>query len=97
MPRFHQPKFECGFCEMLVFRVSGVRQNLYVYSPYRNPGLDDRIFYCLPASIAAVQAEDVRAVFLLVGDLNGHHQEWLGSTTTNRHGVAAIDITTVSG
>ena len=32
-----------------------------------------------------------------VGDLNGHHQEWLGSTTTNRHGVAAFDLSTVSG
>ena len=31
--------------------------------------------------MAAVQAEDVRASFLFVGDLNGHHQEWLGSTT----------------
>ena len=29
--------------------------------------------------------------------LNGHHQEWLGSTTTNRHGVAALDFATVSG
>ena len=27
---FCQPKFECGCCEMLVFRVCGVRQNLYV-------------------------------------------------------------------
>ena len=26
---FRQPKFECGCCEMLVFRVCGVRQNLY--------------------------------------------------------------------
>ena len=34
--------------------------------------------------MTAVQAEDVRASFLFVGDLNGHHQEWLGSTTTNR-------------
>ena len=32
-----------------------------------------------------------------MGDLNGHHQEWLGSTTTNRHEVAAFDIATVSG
>ena len=47
--------------------------------------------------MAAVQAEDVRASFLFVGDLNGHHQEWLGSTTTNRHGVAAFDFATVSG
>ena len=42
------------------------------------------------------QAEDVRASFLFVGDLNGHHQEWLGSTTSNRHGVAAFDFATVS-
>ena len=44
-----------------------------------------------------MQAEDVRASFLFVGELNGHHQEWLGSTTTNRHGVAAFDFIRVSG
>ena len=82
---------------MLVLGVCGVRQNLYVYSLYRNPELDDRIFDCLLASMAAVQAEDVRASFLFVGDLNGHYQGWLGSTTTNRHGVAAFDFATVSG
>ena len=32
-----------------------------------------------------------------MGDFNGHHQEWLGSTATNRHGVAAFDFSTVSG
>ena len=52
-----------------------------------NPDLDDRIFECLRTSMAAVQAED---------NLNGHHQEWLGSTTTNRNGVAAFDFATVS-
>ena len=36
------------------------------------------------------------ASFLFVGDLNGPHQEWLGSTTTNCHGVAAFDFATVS-
>ena len=68
----------------------------YVYvNPvmYRNPDLDDRIYECLLTSVAAVQAEDVRASFLFMGDLNGHHQEWLGSTTTtNSHGVAALDF-----
>ena len=48
-------------------------------------------------SMAAVQAEDVPALFLFVGYLNDHHQEWLSSTTTNRHGVAAFDFATVSG
>ena len=60
---------------MLVFRVCGVRQNLSVYSVYRNPDLDDLIFYCLLASMAAEQTKDIRASFLFVGDLNGHHQE----------------------
>ena len=46
--------------------------------------------------MAAVEAEDVHASFLFVGDLNDHHQEWLGSTTTNRHGVVAFDFATVS-
>ena len=47
--------------------------------------------------MAAVLFEDAHASFLFVGDLNGHHQEWMGSTTTNRHGVAAFDFATVSG
>ena len=94
---FCQPKFECGCCEMLVILVCGVLHNLSLYSLCRNPDLDDRIFECLLASMAAVQAEDVRASFLFVGDLNGHHQEWLGSTTTNRHVVAALAFATVSG
>ena len=41
---FPQPKFECGCCEMLVFMICDARQNLYVFTLYRNPGLDDRIF-----------------------------------------------------
>ena len=94
---FRQPKFECGCCEILVFRVCGVRQNLYVFSLYRNPDLDDRMFDCLLTSMAAVHAEDARASFLFAGDLNGQHQEWFGSTTTNRHGFAAFDFGTVSG
>ena len=64
-------------------------------SHYCNPDIDYWIFDCLPASMAAVQAEDVHASFLFVGDLNGHHQKWLGSMTTNMHGVAAFDLATV--
>ena len=28
---FRQPKFECGCCEMLVFRVCGAWQNFYIH------------------------------------------------------------------
>ena len=94
---FRQPKFECGCCEILVFRVCGPRQNFLVFSLYRNPNLDDRIYDCLLTAMAAVQEADARASFLFAGDLNGHHQEWLSSTTTNRHGAAVLDFATVSG
>ena len=80
------------------FGACGVRQNLYVFSLYRNPYLDDSIFYCFLVSMAALQAEVILAYFLFVCDLNGHNQEWLGgSTTTSHHGVAAFDFATVSG
>ena len=68
-----------------------------MFSLYRNPHLDDWIFEHLLTSMAAVQAEDMRVSFQFVGDLNGHRQEWLGSTTTNRHGVTAFDFASVSG
>ena len=47
--------------------------------------------------MAAVQDEDVRASSLSAGYLNGHHQVWLGSTTSNRRGGTTIDFATVSG
>ena len=75
----------------------GARQNFYVFSLYCNPDLDDRIYDCLLTAMAAVQAADARASFLFVCALNGDRQEWLGSTTTSRHGVAALYFDTVSG
>ena len=36
---------------------------------------------------------DIRAIY----HTDGHHQEWLGFTTTNRYGVAAFDFASVSG
>ena len=63
-----------------------------MFGLYRNFDLDDLIYDCLLIAMAAVQAAEARASFLFVGDLNDHHQEWLGSTTTNRHGVAALHL-----
>ena len=68
-----------------------------MFSIYRNSDLDDWFFAGLLTTMAAVQAEDVRAAFLFVEDLNGHYLEWLGSTTTNLHSVEAFDFSTVSG
>ena len=94
---FRQLKFECDCCEILLFRVCGAKQNFYVCSLYRTPDVDDRIYKSLPTAVAAVQVVDVSASFLFIDDLNGHHQESLDSTTTNRHGVDSLDFGTVSG
>ena len=67
-----------------------------MFSLYRNIDLDDWIYECLLTAMAAVQAVYVRASLLIMGDLNCHHQERLGSTTTNRQGVAALDFVTIS-
>ena len=64
---FRQPKFECSCCEMLVFRVCGARHNFYVFSLYRYPDLDDRIYDFLLTAMAAVQATDACASFLFCG------------------------------
>ena len=95
---FCQPKFECGCCELLVFRFCGVRHaepSRVQFLPQSWPRWPD--FLLLLASMATVQADDIHVSLLFVGDLNGHHQEWLGSSTTNRHEVPAFDIATVSG
>ena len=40
-----------------------------------------------------IQQEDKKTAFIFVGDLNAHHQEWIGSVIgTDRHGVAAYDF-----
>ena len=70
---FRQHKFWYLCCEMLFLRVCGVRLNLYVFNHYHNPDQDDRIFDCLLTSMTAVTAKNVRASFLFVGELNGHH------------------------
>ena len=44
---FRQPEFECGCYEIMFFMVCGARQNLYVFSLYRNPDIDYQIFDCL--------------------------------------------------
>ena len=68
-----------------------------MFSFYCNPDLNDRFFDCLLTSMAAVQVEDVPASFPFVGDLNGHHQVWLGASTKIRHGVAAFNFATEAG
>ena len=81
---------------MLFYKDCGARQNCDVFNLYPNPDRYNRIFNCLLTSMAAEQVEDERKSLMSVGDLTGHHKEWLGSTTRNRYCVAAFEFSTVS-
>ena len=83
-------------CKIIVVMVCVVRQNLYVFSLYCKPWPRWKDFWLFTSINGCHTSWGCRASFLFVGDLNGHHQEWLGSMTTNSHGVAAFDFVTVS-
>ena len=45
-----------------------------------------------------IQELNRNSCFIFVGDLNAHHQDWLKSMSpTDRHGIAAFDISNLSG
>ena len=95
-PASRVPKAECSCCEFMVAKVVGSRQNFYLFGVYRSPSTDDRVYDCLMNSMARIQQEDSRAVFCFVGDFNSHHVEWLGSSRTDSHGVAARDFASLT-
>ena len=88
---------ECGHCEMLNFRIRGARQNIYVFSFYRNPDLDDQIYNCLLTSVAAVQAEDVPASFMFMSDRMAINNGWVLRPWIAIVLISAFDFATVSG
>lgn len=88
--------YECSCCELMVARVCGHRLNLYIFCVYRSPNTDDRVYDCLLDAMAKIQSVDSKAVFHFVGDFNCHHSEWLGSSRTDSHGVAARDFGSLS-
>ncbi len=49
-------------------------------------------------AMAMIQDDDRKAPFVIVGDFNAHHREWLQSVSpTDSLGCAALDFTSMSG
>ena len=90
--------YECGCHETVIIKISSRYKNFYIFPSYRNPDLDDGIYECLLNSMALIQQADVKAAFIVVGDFNAHHRDWLGSISpTNTHGHAALGFSNLSG
>ena len=82
---------------MQVIRVCSKSNNLYIFSLYRNPDLDDSIYDCLLSFMSDIQELNRKSSFIFVGDLNAHHPEWLKSMwLTHYHGIEAFDFTNLS-
>ena len=95
---FRQGKLESSCHESCVFRICIRIKNFYVYSFYRNPGHDGSLYDCLLDSMAPVQSDDDKALFVFVGDANAHHSEWLYFVSlTERHGRNALHFCNLSG
>ena len=47
-------------------------------------------FTVLLTAMAKIQSVEKRKSFLFVGNVNAHHEEWLGSSTTTMHGRAVL-------
>ena len=89
---------ECSCHEVMVVRVCSRHSNVYIYSCYRNPDLDDSIYDCLKESMSNIQESDRKACFVFVGDFNAHHRDWLQSrSATDRHGVSAYNFANETG
>ena len=71
--------------------------NIESLGVYRNLDLSDKAFDYLLMARTQVQFVDRKAFFLFVGDVNAHHEEWLGSSTTNLYNRAAGDFALCSG
>ena len=91
-----QRSYERRYCEAIVARICKSSHNFYVFGVYRNPNQLDKNFGRLLAAMAKVQPINRKAYSLFVGDVNAHHEEFLGSSATTLHGRIARDFTSSS-
>ena len=96
LPVYRQKPLECLCHELLCFKVYSKHYNVYVFALYRNPNHDDSIYDCILEKIALAQSQDPKASFVICGDCNAKHKEWLGSNITDMHGRSALEFSAAS-
>ena len=82
-PIYRQKNLECRCHEVLCFKIYSKFYNIYLFALCRNPGYDDSIYDCLLEGIAMAQSLDRKACFVISGDCNAKHEEWLNYNDTD--------------
>ena len=72
---YGQRSYECGYCEVIVFKICSSSHNFNVFGVYRNPDLSGTMFDYLLTTIAKVQSVDRKAFFQLIGNVKAHREE----------------------
>ena len=67
-----------------------------MFALYRNPNHDDSIYDCLLEKLALAQSQDPKSSFVICGDCNAKHKEWLDSHITDIHGRSALEFSAAS-
>ena len=96
---FRKQSYECGCHEFMVVRICSNNHNFYVLNVYRNHrDTNDTIYDCLIRAMSDIQGSDPKAAFVLVGDFNAPHIDWLGLTAdTDCRSRAALDFSILTG
>ena len=68
-PCVHKSCYECGCHEVVCLRIRAEHMNFYVFTVYRNPGVDDSLLDCLLTTMSEVQQTARKSSFVFVGDL----------------------------
>lgn len=84
---------ECEYHDVLSLKVCNKHDNIYLFSIYCNPDVDDSLYDCPLTRMAAIQENDKKALFLFAGEFNDHHTEQLNSVSPiDCQGLRALDF-----
>lgn len=87
-----QPEYEHPQHEMICLKLSLPGRTVFMFCIYRPPSSDDSIYDVIAEHIDTIQGISPRSEIIVLGDMNAHHEEWLGSKKTDTHGESAFDF-----
>ena len=78
--------------EMICFKIQLPGHLVFIFSIYRPPSADDSICDAISSHINTIQEFHPRSEIIALGDMNVHHEEWLGNKKADIHGVCAFEF-----
>ena len=65
---------------------------MFIFCIYRPPSADVSIYDAITDKIDAIQEIHPKSEVIVLGDMNAHHEEWLGGRKTDTHGDSAFQF-----